>query len=301
LFKRPSYFILPGAIVLLLHLTSCKTSASAISVPGKKKELTEQQRITLENNFIDAINDKNVKGKPEDAEKKLRYCLSIDPQNAPVKYELSRLLQFTARLDEALQLSKECVETDPKNEWYHLNYIEVLQLRREFVQAADAYEKLVKLFPEKSEYVESMAISYAMAQNYAKAFKIYEDLEKRFGPNETFALNKVKLLKEQRKFTEAEAELKKMIATNPQEPRFYAYLAEFYEDMNEMTKAKEVYETILQIDPNNAMVHLIMSNYYKEQGKPEESCNVVNPRSRLMYIRSLLPIRIFLFQPKQKY
>jgi tetratricopeptide (TPR) repeat protein len=254
-----------------LYFTSCKTSASAIT--GKKKELSEQQQIALENNFIDALSDKNVKGKPEEAEKKLRYCLTLDPQNAPVKYELSKLLQLNARLDEALLLSKACVDSDPKNEWYHLNYIETLQLRREFVQAADAYEKLVKAFPERSDYVESMAISYAMAQNYAKAFKIYEELEKRFGPNETFAHNKVKLLKEQKKFAEAEAELKKMIASNPQEPRYHAYLAEFYEDMNDLIKAKEVYEKILEIDPNNAMVHLIMANYYKEQGRSEESHN----------------------------
>lgn len=272
LYKNTSYLILSGALALSLSFLSCKTSASAHST-GKTKELSEQQRITLENTFIDACGDKNVKGKPEEAEKKLRYCLTIDPQNAAVKYELSKLLQLNSRLDEALQLAKACVETNPKNEWYHLNYIDILQLRREFGQAAEAYEKLVKIFPERSDYLESMAIEYAMAQNYAKAFKIYEDLEKRFGQNETFTLNKVKLLKEQRKFSDAEAELKKLIDTNPQEPRYHAYLAEFYEDMNDFPKAKAVYEKLLTIDPNNAMVHLIMANYYKEQGKPEESHN----------------------------
>jgi tetratricopeptide (TPR) repeat protein len=273
LYKRFSYFVLAGALFLPLYFTSCKTSASGISGSGRKKELSEQQKIALENAFIDACSDKNVKGKPEEAEKKLRFCLTIDPQNAAVKYELSKLLILTARLDEALQLAKESTESDPKNEWYHLNYIDVLNARRDYNHAAEAYEKLVKIFPERSEYVESMAIEYAMGQNYAKAFKIYEELEKRFGENETFTLNKVKLLKEQKKYNEAENELKRMINTNPQEPRYHVYLAEFYEDMNDLQKAKTVYEKLLEIDPNNAMVHLIMANYYKEQGRSEESHN----------------------------
>lgn len=274
LYKVFSYsFCLSGIIFLSLNFSSCKTHGSASSASGNKKELTEKEKQQLEATFIEGCREKNVAGKPEAAENAFRDCLRLDPKNVAVKYELSKLLQLTNRLDEATKLAKECVDAEPKNQWYHQVYIEALHLKKDYAQSAEAFEKLVKHFPDRSDLIESMAIEYAMSKNYVKAFKIYEELEKRYGPNETFTLNKVKLLKEQNKFAEAEVELKKMIASDPKEPRYQAFLAEFYEETNDFKKAKEVYEQLLILDPNNPMVHLIMSNYYREQGKVEESHN----------------------------
>jgi tetratricopeptide (TPR) repeat protein len=271
LYKFFSYcFCFSVLFFLSLTFPSCKTSANAATAQGNKKELTEKEQAQLEIMFIEACREKNVAGKPEVAERLLRECLKIDPKNIPVKYELSKLLQITNRLDEASKLAEECVNADPKNQWYHLTYIETLHLKKDYIKAAAAYEKMIKYFPERSDLVESLAIEYATGKNYAKAFKIYEDLEKRYGQNETFTLNKVKLLKEQGKFNDAEGELKKLIATNPKEPRYQAYLAEHYEEINDFEKAKGVYEKLLILDPNNPMVHLIMANYYKEQGRMED-------------------------------
>jgi len=263
-------------------ISSCKSAYAKNNQhtqnPKQKKkkkdseELTETDRRRLENLFIDGCKEK-MAGKLETAEKYFRECQRLDPKNVPVKYELSHILRLTNRLEEATQLGKECVEGDPKNQWYHLAYIECLHIAKDYETAAGLYEKLVKHYPEKVEFYEAMAIEYALARNYSKSFKIYDELEKRYGPNETFTLNKIKLLKEQKKYAESEAELKKLIASNPDEPRFYAYLAEYYEDIKQFDKAKEVYDKILTIDPGNPMVHLALSNYYKDQNRPEEAHN----------------------------
>ncbi len=238
----------------------------------KTEELSETDRRRLENLYIDGCKER-LAGRTESAMKYFRECERMDPNNIPVKYELSNLLRYEEKIEESTVLAKQCVEANPKNQWYHLAYIECLHIKRQYEQAAEQYEKLVKYFPEKSEYFESMAIEYALARNYSRSFKIYDELEKRFGTNETFTLNKIKLLKEQKKYSESEAELKKLIQTNKDEPRYYTYLAEFYEDMNQFEKAKEVYDKILGIDPGNPTVHLALANYYKDQNKPEESHN----------------------------
>ena len=268
---------------------SCKTNAKATTAIAKvKSALTEKEKMQLEATFIEGCREKNIAGKPEAAENAFRDCLKLDPKNVAVKYELSKLLQITNRLDEATKLAKECVDADPKNQWFHLSYIDALRLKKDFVQSAEAFEKMIKYFPERSDLIESMAIEYAMSKNYVKAFKIYEELEKRYGQNETFTLNKVKLLREQNKFNEAEAELKKLIETNPKEPRYHAYLAEYYEETNAPAKAKDVYEKLLILDPNNPMVHLIMANYYKEQGRTEDSHN----ERKIAFSNPDLPINV---------
>ncbi len=255
-----------------LALVACTSAKSSVSSSEKNLKQDEKAKIIFESIYIDGCKER-LAGKIENAEVLFRECLKMNPQSAPVKYELANLCRLTGRFDEAIKYSKECVDSDPKNQWYHISYIEGLHAKKQFAQAAEAYEKLVKLNPERSDLVEAMAIEYAMAQNYQKAFKIYEDIEKRFGTNETFTTNKIKLLKEQRKFNEAEAELNKLIQSNPQESRYYYYLAEHYEDLRQFDKAMKVYEKILTIDPNNPMVHLAMANYYKEQNKTDLAHN----------------------------
>lgn len=268
-----SYKIFSGVfIVLTLIVVSCRTSASATSGTGNNKKPDEKTQILLENLFIDGCKER-LAGKIENSEALFRQCQKIDPQNVAVKYELANLLRLTGRIDEALKLSKECVDAEPKNQWFHIAYIDGLHQKKQFLQAAEAYEKLVKIFPSRNDLIEAMAIDYAMGQNYSKAFKIYEDLEKRYGNNETFTINKIKLLKEQRKFNEAEAELKKLIETNSLEPRYYYYLSEYYEEMQQFEKAMGVYEKILTLDPNNSRVHLAIANYYKDQNKAEQAHN----------------------------
>jgi tetratricopeptide (TPR) repeat protein len=256
-------------------LMSCRAAGNHRSdKPEKRKkgELSESQQQLLENKFIDACKERLAE-RFESAENLLRQCLKLDPNNAPTKYELSQILKITGRLDEATLLAKECSEANPKNEWYHHAYIDCLHAKKQYLQAAEATEKLVKYFPDRTDFIESLAIEYAMARNYAKSFKIYEDLEKRFGTNETFTLNKIKLLKEQKKFGEAEAELKALLKSNPNEPRFYTYLAEYYEDVNDLESAKAVYEKLQGIDPSNPNVHLALANYYKEHNLHKEAHN----------------------------
>lgn len=273
MFKALSYIVFSsGLIFFSLHFSSCKTTASATSNQVQKSNLSEKDNILLEATFIEACREK-IAGKPEVAERLFRECLKYDAQNAAVKYELSKLLPITGRFDEASKLAKEAVDADPKNEWYHLSYIEILHQKKDFTASADAYERLVKIFPERNDLMEAMAYDYAMSKNYNKAFKIYDDLEKKYGKEEVITLNKIKLLKQLRKYSEAEAELKEMIELNPKEPRYYLYLAEHYEDMNDFAQAKTIYDKLLVLDPGNPRVHLVMAEYYKEQGKSEESHN----------------------------
>jgi tetratricopeptide (TPR) repeat protein len=253
---------------------SCHTGSKTTSA-SKGKELNEDQKKMVDYLFIDGCKERLAgerhSGRLENAEAQFNKALVIDPQNAAIKYELAKIYELTGRMDQAIACSKSSVELDPKNQWYHIRYIECLHMKKLYAQAAEAYAQLVKQFPDRSDWLESEAIEYALAGNFSKSFKIYDELEKRYGTNETFTINKIKLLKQQRKYSDAEGELKKLIDSNPTESRFYSYLAEYYEDINDFQKAKAVYDKMLTLDSNNPMVHLAIANYYKQQGKAEES------------------------------
>jgi tetratricopeptide (TPR) repeat protein len=212
-----------------------------------------------------------MKGNLQEALKLFINCKKIDPTNAAVSYELGTIYKLLGVNDLALTNAKHCAESDPKNEWYQLLLVECYNTQRLYAPAVKVREALVKNFPEKAEFKEDLAIQYSIIGQYDKAFKIYEDLEKNYGINEQISLNKVKLLKEQKKTKAMEEELLKLLASNKNETRFYSYLAEFYIDTHEMEKAKAMYDQILVLEPNNPTVNLALHDYYSAQNKPKEA------------------------------
>lgn len=263
-------------VILLLATavvgTSCKSTKQATGTTStgepKTKGLTADQQAEFAYDFVEGCKER-MKGNVENAEARFKNCLKLNPSSAAVKYELGNIYRFAAQYDMALKFAKECSSADPKNQWYQLLYIECLHSKRLYMQAAEVYNRLVKTYPEKPEFYEGLAAEYMYAGSYDKSYKVYDDLEKKFGPNESFTLNKIKLLKQTKRTAEAEQEFKKLIRLNPTEPRYYTFLAEFYQDTQQNDKALETYREVLKFDPDNPMVHLAMADYYKSLNDKE--------------------------------
>lgn len=251
-----------------MWLVGCKPGKQVTTDTAKKSGLSAEQQAEFAFDFVEGCKER-MKGNVENAEARFRNCLKIDPASPAVKYELGNIYRFAAQYDVALKYARDCSNADPKNAWYQLLYIECLNSKRLYTQAADVYNRLTKLYPEKSEYYEGLAAEYMYAGSYEKSYKVYDELEKKFGPSESFTLNKIKLLKQTKRNAEAEQEFKKLIKLNPTEPRYYTFLAEFYQDTQQNDKALDTYREVLKFDPDNPMVHLAMADYYKSVNDKE--------------------------------
>ncbi len=267
-FKRNIFFYYLILSFSVFSVLSCKTKKVTVqsSEPSAKAKggLTDAEQTQFTFNFIEGCKER-MKGNIENAEGFFKECLKIDPTSSAVKYELGNVYRFNGLYDNALKYGKECANEDPKNEWYQLLYIECLHNKRQFDAAADIYARLIKNYPNRSEFYEGLAAEYMYSGSYEKSFKTYDEIEKKFGQNEAFTLNKIKLLRQLKKNNEVEAEFKKLIQLNPNEARYYTYLAEFYQETSQNDKAIATYEEILKVDPLNPMVHLALADYYKSQ------------------------------------
>ena len=79
------------------------------------------------------------------------------------------------------------------------------------------------------------------------------------------------MLKSQNKAKEAEIELLKLSQTNLNEVKYYGYLADFYLDIDKPEKAKQMYDKMLLLEPNNPHVNLALYDYYNSIGKENEA------------------------------
>lgn len=251
---------------MVVSVLSCKskkqTTASVKESNVNSKGITEENQTKFAFYFIEGCKER-MKGNIELAENAFKECLKIDPTSAAVKYELGNIYRFNGLYDNALKYGKECANADPKNEWYQLLYIECLHNKRQFAQAAEVYARLIKNYPFRPEFYEGLAAEYMYSGSYEKSYKTFDELEKKFGQNEAFTLNKIKLLKQLKKITEVEAEFKKLIGSNPTEIRYYTYLSEFYQETNQNDKAMSTYQQALKLDPKNPIIHLALADYYK--------------------------------------
>ena len=256
---------------MVVFVLSCKTTKQSTTSNNSKNQTkgpSEQDPSKFTFYFIDGCKER-MKGNIETAENLFKECLKIDPTSAAVKYELGNIYRFNGLYDTALEYGKSCANDEPKNEWYQLLYIECLHNKRQYLQAADVYARLIKNYPNRPEFYEGLAAEYMYGGSYEKSYKTYDDLEKKFGQNEAFTLNKIKLLRQLKKNNEAEIEFKKLIQSNTSEAKYYTYLAEFYQETNQNDKAMDTYKEILKVDPKNPMVHLALADYYKAQNDKE--------------------------------
>jgi tetratricopeptide (TPR) repeat protein len=273
--KVLKYFLIVLAACALVYLLfSCKGKKSAVvskeadaALPSHKGDFSQ---VRFAHMYVDACAER-MKGNLQEALKLFRECELLDPSSAAVKYELATIYKMLGDNGQAITNAKFSAEAEPHNEWYQLLLIESYNADRNYAQAIRVREALVKNFPARSDFKEDLAIDYAMSGMFEKSLKIYNELERAYGVNEQITLNKVRLLKEQKKNSEVEAELQKLLATGRSEPRFYSYLAEFYMEQGEQEKARALYEQILKIDPDNTTVHLALHDYYTSKGDNTEA------------------------------
>lgn len=261
-----------------LLLAACKTKKAAATSPASGAPTASNsgmsgetlKRLRLDSLYVDAC-ALRIKGNLQEALKLFNACKKIDPTNPGVCYELGTIYKMLGVNDLALLNAKAAADADVKNEWFQLLLVECYNAQRQYNQAVKVREALVKNFPGKPEFKEDLAIQYSIIGQYDKAYKIYDELERTYGVNEQLSLNKVKLLKEQKKAKEMELELLRLLESNPNETRFYSYLADFYIENQELEKAKTMYDRILAVEPNNPTVNLALHDYYSGQGKPAEA------------------------------
>jgi tetratricopeptide (TPR) repeat protein len=263
-------------------LISCKPGQKSVktSTPTAK----ENPNPDLTRKFMDACREK-IKGNLEVAVNGFNECLHIDPNNAAAHYELACIYNQQERNDLALGHAKAAASGDPQNEWYHLIYAQILQETHNPAEAASEFTKLIKISPLKLEYYYGYSDALLYEGKYKEAIKVYEEIEQKMGPSDEVILQKAKVLDRVGETAKAEEEIRKLIRQNPLESKYYAALAQLFQDRANAAKEKgnkikqseaeekvhEVFIELLKNDPYNSFAQLNLAEYYENKGQADSA------------------------------
>ena len=238
----------------------------------KEKELTEKQKYTQADLFAQGLIKKET-GNLQEALDLYNLALEINPNDAAANYEAARMLAALGRNDEALVLATKSTTLDPKNIWYKAYYAKVSRINEKYNDYIKAYEELVKDNPYELGFLYELAFAYQFTGDYKNAILAYNKLEEIVGVNERMTIQKVDFHTKLGNPDKGVTEYQKLIATNPDDPRYYALMAEYCSKNNLGEKAIWAYEKIVEINPQDPYVHISLADYYDKTGEKNKSYN----------------------------
>lgn len=259
--KLLKYICIP---LLLIAFACSPANKVAKQKEAQEVELTAKDKIKNSSLFVDAVKEKNI-GNYEKATKLFEEAIKVDPNDAASLYELSGLYLNLSRLQEAEDMAKKAVKIDTANEWYRIMLSNAYKLNGKFAESNKVLAKLVEEKPDNLDYAQELVVGYVMTDNYAKAINIINLVEIKIGLTEQSAMQKQQLYLKLNKVDEAIAEIESLVSKYPYESRFYAILAELCLNNGKDEKALAAYQKIVEIDPDNAYIHISLFDYYRKK------------------------------------
>ena len=250
-------------IIAFILIASFLSSCSLLRHKDKNEDLlTERERYEFNYSFMEAEKQKML-GNFEEAKFLYEKCNKLDPASAATLYELSTLLVQKEDYTTAIENAKKAVKLNPNNNWYKAMLAVLYKQTNDANSAIDVYKDLLKSNPDRVDFLYELANLYNYIKKYDDALKAYESIETTYGINETVTLEKERIYLVKGNKEKAYDEIRKLINSNPTEVRYHGILAESYVSEGDFEKAREIYEQMLKIDPNNGLVHLSLSDFYR--------------------------------------
>lgn len=204
-------------------------------------------------------------GQHDAAFEMFEHCHSLDPSSPAILFELSFYYMFLGKKGEALAMMKRAVNMEPGNFWYRQILATAYENNGERDNAIAIYESMAKDFPSNSEIHLILSGHYAEQEEYEKAIAALNDYERKEGKSEQISMQKFEISMMMHDSTKAIAEVAKLSADNPDNPKYKVLLGDAYQYNGNMPRAYQIYQEVLSQEPTNIDAQLAMVNYNRMQ------------------------------------
>ena len=195
-------------------------------------------------------------GNSGDALNALEQCIKINPQNDAVYYQMAQIVIANGDLKHGKQYAAKALSIDQENIWYLTMLAGLYYQDKNLDSAIIYYEKAVKYFPEKENLQLTLGNLYSEDKKFEKANSIFDSFDKKYGVNEKSTLSSIKNLMAEGKYDDALVKTQALLKEYPDEIMFNGLLADIYKGKGENQKALEVYNQLLQRNPDNPQIQL---------------------------------------------
>ena len=188
------------------------------------------------------------------------------PEVAATYYELCNLSYDEKQVDKATEYIKKAISLDKDNKWYKEDYASILADHGEFAEAAAVMAELSKLYPDDASYDKATAEYYTQAKKYKEALPYIDKALLIDNEDEDLMERKVKVYLGMNDVEKAAEVVRRMIALDPANGKYYVELGDIYDNNRMTAKATEVYQKALKQLPDDADVQAGIAGHYLKTG-----------------------------------
>ena len=206
----------------------------------------------------------------------LNHCITINPQASEAYYYLAQYYAALKEGNKALECVKKAAELSPDNETYMETLAQRYVAAQQFGEATSVLERLYDQNKNREDLLETLFQLYQHEKDYEKAISVLERMEDIDGKSERLSYAKSEIYTQMGNRKAAVAE---MAALSKQHPNDLNYLG-LYADMLMMNdqekKALNLYQRILQQEPDNSRALMSMLTYYRAQHDAVMTDSMIN-------------------------
>lgn len=245
-------------VLSALYFTSC--NRSLITGGKKEKEKTGYDIAAYDYIYAEALKQK-LMGNSGDALKYLEQCLKMNPKSDAAYYQIAQIVLANGDTKNGKLFTAKALSIDKENIWYLTTLAGLYYQEKNIDSAIIFYERAVKLFPEKENLQLTLGNLYSEDKKYDKANLIFESFDNKYGVNETSTISSIKNLMAENKYDEAMNKTLKLLKDYPDEILYNGILADIYRGRGDKEKAMEVYNKLLEKNPDNPQIQLSLCDF----------------------------------------
>lgn len=238
---------------------------------GSSKEIQAKNQHSGSPSMLIEAKKYEITENPRKAEELLRQYIDRYPSDPVGYFELSSILADKKNMDEALKHAQKALSLEPSNLWYQQYLAELYRQQGDFKDAINLYEKIIAEHPENLDNYYQLAALYLISERYLEAVAIYDKIADKAGISEDISVQKEKIFLHLNDSKRAQAELEKLVNSDPQNTKYLSILAEFFMSSGMPEKAADIYKKIREIDPGNPYIHMSLADYYRKTGNKEKA------------------------------
>ena len=264
-------FIVLSFFIILFYSCNKSTSPAVSSVKSKSK----YDAAAFDYVYVEALKQK-LMGNEGDALKYLEQCIRINPGSDAAYYQMAQIVTSNGDLKHGKQYLNRALTIDEGNIWYLTMLAGLYYQDKNIDSAIIYYEKAVKYSPEKENLLLTLGNLYSENKSYDKANLIFDSFDKKYGINEKSTLSSVKNLMAEGKFDDAMSKILLLLKESPDEILYNGILADLYRERGNSKEALNVYNKLLERDPDNPQVQLSLCDFLIKEKEYNDLFTLLN-------------------------
>ncbi len=255
-------------LVLIFFAASCsilKKESNNGEFLSKKEVKNEQKYLEYKNAFYEGEKQKML-GNYNEAVSYFLKCLSLSPNKPTPAYEIANIAVINKDIESAAKFAQQAYNENPKNKWFIITLADIKKRQGDLKTTLKLIDELINIAPNEKNYYLEKANTLLLMNKPDETIKVYKQIDNKFGISEETLYQEYTMFANRNDFLNARKTLKKLIKLNPDETTYYRLLANSYMQTGQMKEAKEIYDKLYKISPNDGVTFLSLADYYRVNG-----------------------------------